>query len=203
MAISALLFSILWSIMTERLFCADFFFSQYAHRQGLQHPYAGYRDAQKHLPGYPSTFAFCLDYKKLALPLSGVVMKPKCVCMVGWIHVVIQFLIEVINNSDNQKRYFIIVAKHCAVLTDLWGRFDSSISHTIWITVVIVHFTVSETLHIWKASYCNVNPKCNLRTSPVSDFWAKEPVQDTSMAKKLMTNISKGSKAFHVLMSSC
>lgn len=60
---------------------------------------------------------FVLDYEKLALLLSGDVMKPKCVCVVERLHVIIPFLFGVINNSDNQKRYnFITVAKHCAIL---------------------------------------------------------------------------------------
>lgn len=58
---------------------------------------------------------FVWDYETLALPRSGDVMEPNCVCMVDRIHVVNQFLFEAISNSDNQKGcHLIIAAQHCS-----------------------------------------------------------------------------------------
>lgn len=154
MTISTLLFSILQSTMTERLFCADFFSSQHPYCWGLQHPYAGYRDVQKHLPGYPSTFAFCSGLQKVGIATFWRCDETK-VCLRGRQDTCCNPIsLWGGNNSDNQKRcHFIIVAKRCAILTDLWGRFESSISHTVCITIVIyiVHFPVSEIFHTWES----------------------------------------------------
>lgn len=119
-----------------------------------------------------------------------------------------QFLFGVSRNSDYQERYhFIIVAKLGGILTDLPGGFDPAISR---VTVVIMHFTVSETLCTWETLQpCDereqLGPGRSLKAvlMPSAPFMAKEATQNTRVDKKLMTNTSEESKSFHVLMYSC
>lgn len=188
----ALLFNAL--SMAERL--CWFSVSWHQHQKDSQHPYAGYREVHSHLPGYPSTSAFCLGSQGVGIATSGR-GEAKEHGRGKQDAVVIQFLFGVIDNS----RRVLFHHSHQTQWNSyrLPGGFEPGIS---WATADVMHFTVRETLCTWES----LQPRgergsCGLEclmavlipSAPWAPFWAKEPTQNTSDERK----------CFHVSMYSC